>query len=111
MSNAAAAGVNDGVARLMDLFKVASPEQKQMIRDSLGVGGVIKKKNRRSTQDARMFVNRFGDVVHQPGFQVAPPSNVVDKGPRAVAGWMARREENMGTSEADLDQIVQSAKE
>lgn len=110
--NGPVVATEDGVARLVGILKQATPEQKDMIRDVIGESGLIKKKRRRgSTQDARMFVTRFGDAVHPEGFEVAPPSNIYDKGPAAVRLWRSRREENMGTSQADIDAMVMAAKE
>ena len=69
-------GINDGVGRLLDLMKAATPEQKDLIRSTLGVGGIQKKRRKGSNSDARTFSNRFGDAVHVEDFAVCPPSNI-----------------------------------
>ena len=102
--------VGDGIARLLDLFKSANAEQKELIRSALGVsGGIRKKKRQQSNSDAKQFVSRFGEAIHKDDFKVAPPSGISSRGPAAVRVWHQRREENQGISDAELDGLVESA--
>lgn len=101
----------EGITRLLELFKHANAEQKEMIRSSLGVSGGIKRKARRqSNADARQLVSKFGEAIHGDDFEVAPPSGVSARGAAAVREWYRKREENQGISDAELDAVVEAAK-
>ena len=102
--------VADGIGRLLELFKSANAEQKDLIRNALGVtGGIRKRKRQQSNSDAKQFVSRFGEAIHKEGFKVEPPSGITSRGAAAVRVWHQRREENQGISDAELDGIVESA--
>lgn len=103
----------EGAARLVELLRQSTPEQKKMIRDAMGVTdpSIKRKKSRGSNADARQFVTRFGECVHGDDFEVLPPQGVYERGPQAVAAWFAKREDNQGITDAELDAIVAAAKE
>jgi len=100
----------DRLAGLLELMRQATPEQKGLIRDALGVSGIKKKKRRGGTNaDAKQFVGRFGECIQGADFQVAPPQAVYEKGPAAVRAWMEKREEGLSITESELDSIVAAA--
>ena len=100
----------EALGRLVSLLQQATPEQRSLIKDALGVREGIKRKRRHgSNADARQFVTRFGECVQPAGFEVTPPQGVYERGPLAVAAWRQRRESGESITDSELDTIVQQA--
>lgn len=93
---------------LAAMLERATPEQKELLREALGVkNSVINKPKapRKTNADVRKISALVGDVYRPGGGGFKPSESIADKGPEAVAAARQRWEEGQTTSSRKSDEM------